>query len=64
MDSYGGGDELSKEYETYIACWVPSQSKPIAKQLPYKERNLFVAIYRLCMMTNNKGGRFPVVAYN
>ena len=27
----------AKEHETYIICWVPSQSKSIAKYFPYKE---------------------------
>ena len=54
----------AKEHETYIICWVPSQSKSIAKYLPYKESIilLFEVIYGLSMTTNNKGnkgGGFP-----
>ena len=43
-----GAYEPPKEHETFIACWVPSQSKSIAKYLPYKESNvlLFVTIYK------------------
>ena len=38
-----------KEHETYTACRVPSQSKSIASQFPYKEStiSLFEAVYEI-----------------
>ena len=30
--------KVVKEFETYIVCWRSSQSKYIAKYLPYKEQ--------------------------
>ena len=33
-----------QEYEISIACRVPSQSKSIAKYLPYKESNILLIV--------------------
>ena len=29
--------QVMKEHETCVVCWLPSQSKSIAKYFPYKE---------------------------
>ena len=49
-----------KEYETYLAGWMPSQSKTITEYLPYKESItlLFEAVYELQVTANNNGGGF------
>ena len=46
-------------HETYITCWVPSQSKSITKYLPNKESItlLLEAVYGLCMMTKKQWWR-------
>ena len=42
--------KAAKEHETCTTCWVPSQSKFIAKYCPYKESEilLFEAVYMDC----------------
>ena len=34
--------KAAKEHETYTACQVPSQSKSIAKNFPYKESKILL----------------------
>ena len=54
-----GAYEPPKDHETFTACWVPSQSKPIANYLPYKESNISLceAMYGLHMTTKQQWWR-------
>ena len=55
--------KVVKELETYIVCWrSPSQSKFIAKYLPYKEKILcYLKLNRDCMWHKNYSGGISVV---
>ena len=55
-----GAYEPPKDHETCTTCWVPSQSKFIAKYFPYKESKilLFEAIYRMHVTTKQQWQRF------